>query len=263
VVAAAAPGVAIIDLTHQIPVFDIRAGSRTLVRAAPYLGPGVVLAVVDPGVGSRRRSLCVAVDPPERGPSFFVGPDNGILIAAAELVGEAPIARAFELIAAPGESNGATTFDGRDLFAPAAAALCCGVAPEELGVSVDPASLVRLSQDVVEHGHLNNGRRYVRTEVVWIDHFGNVQLAASTVTGLAAELPRTGAIGIRIWRASEADREPGAGTTLRRVETFAELAQGELGLLLDANGHWAVVAREAHAARALNAGPGDMVVLTW
>jgi S-adenosylmethionine hydrolase len=247
VLAAASPGLTIIDLSHHIPAFDVRAGAHTLVRASPHLGPGVVLAVVDPGVGSQRRGLCVSVTPPRNGPTFFVGPDNGLLIAAAEQVGEAPIARAFELHR-PSDATVADrgrSFDGRDLFAPAAAALCGGVAPEELGDPIDPLSLVRLPGGVVEHG-----RRSLRAEVLWIDHFGNVQLAATAVDAQMAELPQTGTITVD-------------GTTARRVETFDELVPGELGLLIDSNGHLAVVAGAAPAAPALTVVAGQMVVLTW
>jgi S-adenosylmethionine hydrolase len=261
VLAAASPGLTIIDLTHHIPVFDVRAGSHTLVRASPHLGPGVVLAVVDPGVGSERRGLCIAVTPapPGDGPTFFVGPDNGLLVAAAELVGEAPIARAFALRRPGGleVADGGSTFDGRDLFAPAAVALCAGVAPEEVGDPIDPLSLVRLPGGVVERG-----RRSVRAEVLWIDHFGNIQLAATAVDAQMAELPRTGTVTLSSG-AGIGVPDPPPGTTLRRVENFAELEPGELGLLLDANGHLAVVAGEAPAARALTVAPGQMVVLTW
>jgi hypothetical protein len=74
VLAASSPGVTVVDLTHHIPAFDVRAGSRALVRASPHLGPGVVLAVVDPGVGSQRRGLCVAVTPAQQRPGFFRRP---------------------------------------------------------------------------------------------------------------------------------------------------------------------------------------------
>ena len=261
VLAAASPGLTIIDLTHHIPVFDVRAGSHTLVRASPHLGPGVVLAVVDPGVGSPRRGLCVPITPPGDGPTFFVGPDNGLLVAAAELVGEAPIARAFALHRPAGIEVGdrGSTFDGRDLFAPAAAALCAGVPPEELGDQIDPLSLVRLPGGVVERG-----RRSVRAEVLWIDHFGNIQLAATAVDAQMAELPPTGTATLTVDIAVDIGiPDPHPGATLRRVETFAELEPGELGLLIDANGHLAVVAGEAPAARALTVAPGQMVVLTW
>jgi S-adenosylmethionine hydrolase len=262
VLVAASPGLTVIDVTHHIPTFDVRAGSHTLVRASPHLGPGVVLAVVDPGVGSRRRGLCVPVTPPRNGPTFFVGPDNGLLVAAAELVGEAPIARAFELHRppAPTPAGHGSSFDGRDLFAPAAAALCGGVAPEELGDPVDPLSLVRLPGGVVEHGRRSDERHSVRAEVLWIDHFGNIALAATAVDAQMAELPHTVTVTVDF----DSDvPDPLPGTTLRRVETFDELAQGELGILIDANGHLAVVAGEASAARALTVIAGQLVVLTW
>ena len=124
VIAAQAPGVAVIDLTHHIPPFDVRAGSHSLVRAVPYLGPGVVLAVVDPGVGTGRRGIGLEVALPSGASLAFVGPDNGLLVAAAEAAAEAPVARVVELARPPAPPDRGSTFDGRDLFAPAAAALC-------------------------------------------------------------------------------------------------------------------------------------------
>ena len=258
ILAAASPGVRIIDLTHHVPPFDVRAGSHTLVRAAPHLGPGVVLAVVDPGVGSARRGICIAVKPPGNEPTFFVGPDNGLLVAAAEHVGEAPITQVFELHQPFASAERGRTFDGRDLFAPAAAALSRGMAPEELGHPLNPLSLVRLPGGVVEHGRRSDGRRSMRAEVLWIDHFGNVQLAATTVDTQMAELP--GRVDVTV----ELDvPNPPPGLVVRRVETFDELAPGELGLMTDANGHLAVVAGQAPATHALTVLAGQMVLLTW
>ena len=74
-----APAAVVIDLTHEVPPFDVAAGARTLLRALPHLGPGVVLAVVDPGVGSARRGVAIEAAS-DGGPSFFVGPDNGLLL---------------------------------------------------------------------------------------------------------------------------------------------------------------------------------------
>jgi S-adenosyl-L-methionine hydrolase (adenosine-forming) len=258
VLVAATPGVTIIDLTHQIPAFDVRAGSHTLVRAMPHLGQGVVLAVVDPGVGSARRGLCIEVTLPGGDPSFFVGPDNGLLIAAAESAGEAPVSRAFGLR----RDRDLGTFDGRDLFAPAAAALCRGVPPEDLGEPVDPQSLVRITGGVVEQGRLRNGRSCMRAEVMWVDRFGNLQLAATFADAQAAGVPATGTVDIAVVDPlSPAVVE--AGRPLRRVGTFADLAHGELGLLIDSNGHVAVVAGEASAASQLNVSAGALVVLAW
>jgi S-adenosylmethionine hydrolase len=242
VLAAAAPGVRIIDLTHHVPPFDVRAASHTLVRASPHLGPGVVLAVVDPGVGSERRGVCIEVTPPGNDrPTFFVGPDNGLLVAAAEHVGEAPITQAFELHRPAATDDRGRTFDGRDLFAPAAAALSRGLAPEELGHPLNPLSLARLPGGVVEHG-----RRSIRAEVLWIDHFGNVQLAATMVDAQMAELPSRVEVTVEIDVLN-----PPPGLAVRRIEMFDELAPGELGLITDANGHLAVVAGQAPATHAL------------
>jgi S-adenosylmethionine hydrolase len=263
VLTAGAPGVRVIDLAHQIAAFDIRSGAFTLSRAVPYLGPGVVLAVVDPGVGSGRRGVCLEVAPTGPGPRFFVGPDNGLLVDGAELAGAAPIARAIELASPPVTSGSAgtrsVTFDGRDLFAPAAAALARGVPLEELGQSIDAASLHRLAPPLVEHAQLGNGRRTLRADVVWVDRFGNIELAATDAVareaGLPGPGPGPGALDLTVGKG-----HPGA---LRRVETFADLDRGELGLLVDASGHLAVVAGQASAAETLAVKAGESVTLTW
>ncbi len=269
VLSAASAGVAIIDLTHQIAAFDIRAGTMALARALPYLGPGVVLAVVDPGVGSGRRGVCLEVTPSEGGPAFFVGPDNGLLIPAAELSGGGTITGVIELDPGPGPAR---TFDGRDLFAPAAAALSRGVPLGDLGPAVDPVSLVRPVRPAVVHATLADGRRTLRTEAVWVDRFGNVQLGATRADAEKAQMP-----GLGFDAAAPAGGTARAGIQLtvtgdlasplrqqlRPVGTFADLAQGQLGLLLDANGHLAVVAGQASAAAVLAIGAGHIVTLTW
>jgi S-adenosylmethionine hydrolase len=257
VLAAAAPGVTIIDLSHHVPAFDVRAGARTLLRAAPDLRTGVVLAVVDPGVGSARRGLCLPVGAAGAAPTCFVGPDNGLLIAAAERVGGGPIERAFTLRDGAPRAGRGRTFDGRDLFAPVAAALCRGVPPQEVGEPVDPRALVRLPEPVVERGRLSNGRSYVRAELTWVDRFGNAQLAATSGEAARAGLPSAGAVFVSAAGGDE------RATMVRRVDTFAELAHGELGLLVDANGYVAVVAGKGSAAELLHLHEGQVVTLTW
>ena len=234
-------------------MFDVRSGARTLVRAVPYLGSGVVLAVVDPGVGSDRRGVCLDVGG-SSGPSYFVGPDNGLLVAAAELVAEAPIALAYELSSA--ETNSSHTFDGRDLFAPVAAALCTGTPPDAVGRPIDPASLVRLSGGVVEFGAAADGHTSLRSEVTWVDHFGNVQLAATVVDARRAGWRFDGGTVVRVSVADD-------GRSLRCVAAFADLDQSELGLLVDANGHVAIVARQASAAGWLNVVGGELILIEW
>jgi S-adenosyl-L-methionine hydrolase (adenosine-forming) len=270
VIAARAPGTTVIDLTHHIPPFDVRAGSHTLVRAVPHLGSGVVLAVVDPGVGTARRGIGLEVALHSGGSLSFLGPDNGLLVAAAEAAGEAPVTRLVELTRQPVSPDRGSTFDGRDLFAPAAAALCTGAALEELGEMIDPVSLVRLVGGVVEEGRLHDGRVCLRTEVTWVDRFGNLQLAATVADARVAGFPMTGCVELAA-RLESGRADPDGlphslvpdGVQLRCVDAFGELEQGEFGLLVDANGHLAVVAGEASAARWLNVAAGELLVLAW
>jgi hypothetical protein len=270
VIAARAPGTTVIDLTHHVPPFDVRAGSHTLVRAVPHLGPGVVLAVVDPGVGTARRGIGLEVALPTGASLAFVGPDNGLLVAAAEAAAEAPVTRVVELTRPPAPPDRGSTFDGRDLFAPAAAALCAGVALEELGEPIDPTSLVRLIGGVVEEGRLRDGRACLRIEVTWVDHFGNLQLAATVADARVAGIPLTGRVELAARLESGREDPDGLprslvpdGMLLRCVDAFGELEQGEFGLLVDANGHLAVVAGEASAAHWLNVTAGELLVLAW
>jgi S-adenosylmethionine hydrolase len=270
VIAARAPGTTVIDLTHHIPPFDVRAGSHTLVRAVPHLGAGIVLGVVDPGVGTVRRGIGLEVSLPAGGRMCFVGPDNGLLVAAAESVAEAPIASVVELRRDPVPPDRGGTFDGRDLFAPAAARLATGTPLAELGEAIEPESLVRLIGGVVEQGRLHDGRCSLRAEVTWVDHFGNLQLAATVADARVAGIPASGTIELaaRVESGREyLDGLPHAlvpdGVQLRCVEAFGDLKQGEFGLLVDANGHLAVVAGEASAAHWLNVAAGELLILAW
>ena len=270
VIAQHAPGTTVIDLTHHIPAFDVRAGSHTLERAVSHLGPGVVLAVVDPGVGTVRRGIGLRVAHPSGGSLSFVGPDNGLLVAAAEAAAEAPVSQVVELVRRPASPERGATFDGRDLFGPAAAALCTGRALGELGEEIDPLSLVRLVGGVVEEGRLRDGRACLRTEVTWVDHFGNLQLAATVADARVAGIPLSGSVELAARVESGRPHPDGLpralvpdGVQLRCVDAFGELQRGEFGLLVDANGHLAVVAGEASAAGWLNVAAGELLVLAW
>ena len=256
-----APAATVVDLTHQIPPYDVRAGAAALVRAFPHLGPGVVLAVVDPGVGGPRRGLALQVDGP--GPRWLVGPDNGLLLPAARQAGG--IRQAFTLDRAAIDTaldravaeDDPATFDGRDLFAPAAARLVTGADPGTLGTPMPAAHLVRVPEPVVEAGTLADGRRVVRAEVTWVDRFGNVQLGATgnavpaSVTRVVVSVPVPG-------------EAAGAGLVqVRRVRTFSDLSPDEPGLLSDGNGQLALVVREGSAATHLGLLAGHLVELFW
>ena len=168
-----APGLAVIDLAHHLPPFDVGPAADMLVRCAPHLGTGVVLAVVDPGVGTERRAVAIRVrggtggDPPpsspplssaEAGqPSWLVGPDNGLLVPMAAALGG--VDRLIVLDRPPDPRPGSgPTFDGRDVFAPAAAHLARGGAPGSLGRDADPASLARPPPGAMDREPSGGGR---------------------------------------------------------------------------------------------------------
>jgi S-adenosylmethionine hydrolase len=230
------PEVAVIDVTHEVPPHDIRAGSLALARAAQYLVPGVVLAVVDPGVGSARRAVAVEVG---SGESVLVGPDNGLLAAAVGMVGGAD--RVVELTNADYHlpSPGAT-FAGRDVFAPVAAHLCAGVALEELGPLVEPSSL----QPGMIPLPFADGDA-VAAQVLWVDRFGNAQLnvGPDDVEHLGERLRLV--MGERTRLA-------------RRATSYAELGS-DVGLVLDSYGLLAVSLDRHPAATDLGLAAGDEV----
>lgn len=235
------PEVGVVDITHDIRAHDVRAGGLALARSVQYLAPGVVLAVVDPGVGTDRRGVAVEVGD---GQAVLVGPDNGLLAPAVAMVGGA--SRAVELTSTEHrlEPLGAT-FDGRDVFAPAAAHLCAGVALTDLGPEIDPAGMRPgvLPLPQVEEGGLG-------AEVLWVDRFGNVQLNLGP-----EDLDSLGA----------ADRVAvtveGRTRSARRVRAFADLVAGELGLVVDSYGLVALVLDQRSAAEELGLGPSHAVTV--
>lgn len=155
--------VRIIDLDHSIPPQDVLLGALRMERSMKYLRPGVHVGVVDPGVGTPRLGVAV-----EAGGRVFVGPDNGLLMFAVAAVGGAQRAVAIEAHVLAGRSK---TFDGRDVFAPVAAHLACGVDLLDLGPPVDAALLVRLQRPVARL----LGDALFELLVVQVDTFGNVQ----------------------------------------------------------------------------------------
>ena len=234
-----APETAVIDLTHDVERHDVRAGGLALARSAQYLAPGVVLAVVDPGVGTDRRAVAIEVGD---GASILVGPDNGLLAPAVSMVGGAT--RAVQLtnveyhLAAPGP-----TFAGRDVFAPAAAHLCQGVDLAELGEELDPAGLMPATIAITreEHGALV-------AEVLWTDQFGNLQLNVDP-DEIADHGDR---IGLRFG---------GRSRTGIRHDTYGQIPTGEIGLVVDSYGLVSIAVDRGSAAEELALGTGDEVQL--
>jgi len=179
VIARIAPDVPVLDVGHEFPRGDIRAAALGLARAVQYIPEGVALAVVDPGVGTARRAICVRTEW-----GHFIGPDNGLLAPAVAMVGGADRIVSIENpeVQLPGPG---ATFHGRDLFAPAAAVIASRQANiDELGPEVDKDAVVPLMIPLVEHHDES-----VLGEVLWVDHFGNAQtnVAPADLTSIGVD----------------------------------------------------------------------------
>ena len=206
------PHAVLVDVSHEVPRFDVSAGAFMLFAGTRHFGNGSVhLAVVDPGVGSSRRRLVVRA-----GGRFYIGPDNGLFAIVIEEVG---IQQTIELAPRP---HGAPTFEGRDVFAPAAAALASGVPLESLGPPTDPPQMLGDSSP----------------RVLWIDGFGNL------VTNLKPP--------VRRMRIHNHD-------IVASAKTYAEGRPNEPFVYVGSMGYLEVGVREARADKLLGARAGMKV----
>ena len=190
VIARIAPDARVIDITHGIRPGRILQGALMLANTLAYMPVGIHLAVVDPGVGGSRRPLALQ----DGSGRLYVGPDNGLLLPAADRYGG--VAEAHELAnPAYALEHVSRTFHGRDLFSPAAAHLALGLPLGELGPPIDPDALVRLD---VPQPEVGSGR--LRATVLAVDRFGNAALNltrddlehASIVPGTTVEVEAGG-----------------------------------------------------------------------
>src|SRR5919107_1326696 len=152
VIARLAPDARIIDLSHGLPRHQVRPAALALRNALPYTPPGVHLAVVDPEVGAERRAVALRTAEDDR---LLVGPDNGLLLPAAERFGG--VVEAVEISSSPWRLEPVSaTFHGRDLFAPVAARLALGEALADAGTPMSPGELVllELPAATVQNGSL-------------------------------------------------------------------------------------------------------------
>jgi S-adenosylmethionine hydrolase len=232
VLATVAPTSTVIDVTHGIERGDVRGGALALMRAMPYLPEGVALAVIDPGVGTDRRAIAAETEW-----GHFVGPDNGLLSPAVASVGgasrvvtlENPDAR----IPSPGR-----TFDGRDVFGPAAALLASGDMDfADLGTPVDPESLTPMLLPLAEHQA--DG---LMAAAWWTDRFGNVQTNASPDDLMMMGLREGDTISVKVGSRTRA---------LRWVGTYGDAAPGQLVVHVDSYGMIALAVVEGSAAEEL------------
>jgi S-adenosylmethionine hydrolase len=231
------PNATIIDVTHEIGKFNVRMGAYVLASAVPFFPKGTIhVAVVDPGVGTRRRAILIRTKQ-----GFFVGPDNGLLILAA---GKQGLDGVYELanprFMLPRVSS---TFHGRDMFAPAAAHLANGVEPEEFGPEIRDVEKPAFAKVAAEDGVLVG-------EVLHVDGFGNV------VTNITAE--KVARLGLRGWLETELS---GCKLRLRFCKAYGEAPPQEPLALIGSHGYLEISVNQGSAAEKFKAKPSDKVVV--
>lgn len=232
ILASRAPAARVVDVTHAIPPQDVFAGALVLRHAAPFFPPGTIhVAVVDPGVGTVRPALCVSTDE-----ALFVGPDNGLLSLAA------PPAAVRRIVHLTEErfflSPRSSTFHGRDVFAPVAAALATGTPPASLGPEVSAMQTLAVPEVHREGGQL-------RGQVIYVDGFGNL------VTNLTPGALPAGAVVLRV------------GTVRVRgvAPAYSAVGPGETVAVVNSWGLIEFAIRDGSARTVLDARVGTAVVV--
>ncbi|MCX6668641.1 MAG: SAM-dependent chlorinase/fluorinase [Methanothrix sp.] len=214
--------VTFVDIAHDIPPQDVRAGAFALLSSARYFPSGTVhVAVVDPGVGTGRLGLVV-----ESGGQLFVGPDNGLLLPAAQSLGSPQaykIARKFEA---------SSTFHGRDVFAPVAALLAAGEKPASLDLRVRPKTL--------SFGEPKRTDSGIEATVIYIDRFGNLILNIQKLPAFDLSLK---------------------GIKLKKVRTYAEGRRIEPLITLGSHGFAEIAVNQRSAAEVFCLKTGDRIDL--
>jgi S-adenosylmethionine hydrolase len=235
-----APDANIIDINHQVPRFSIRDGAASLVFALPHMPVGIHVAVVDPGVGTERHPIAILTG---RG-DIVIGPDNGLLVRAAESLDGIRDVRILENreLMLPVVSS---SFHGRDIFAPVAAHLAMGVPFETVGARLAVEDLVRLpeTRPRVEAGRLE-------TEVVQVMIYGNVTLAGRPADLEAAigELPLGRSLRVTF---AATDDQPSVVEDTTWGVTFGSVPRGSSVLMADSQGNLSLADNQGDAARRL------------
>jgi S-adenosylmethionine hydrolase len=235
-----APDARIIHLMHGLPEFNLMAAARTL-ETSVYLPVGFHVCVCDPGVGTERRAIACRT---RRG-DHLVGPDNGILMAAARRLNG--IEKVHELTNPDFMRHPVSPiFHGRDVFAPAAAHLANGVDLGEFGPSLDPLTLVASPYDeaTIEDGRL-------KAYVIQTNRFGSVHLNV-----LHEDWDAT---GLHVGSSVRLKLPPGRVITVTVAHTFGSVAEGEPVILKDECGRVEVAVNRGSFAEAFGIGIGDQV----
>jgi S-adenosylmethionine hydrolase len=239
----------VIDITHAVRKYAVRDGAFLLWCAMPWMPVGVHVAVVDPGVGTARRPIAIRA---ARG-DVLVGPDNGLLIPAAERLGGTDAVRVLEnrALMLPATTH---TFHGRDIFAPVAAHLAAGEPFEAVGTSVVPESLVRLPFPDAEVA-----TDVLRSSVVYVDSFGNLRLAGDVAALTAALGPLEAGRRLRV--TFETPDRPVAVESVPWAFTFGEVETGRPLLYEDSFGRLAYADNQGNVAARLGLAVDDRVTI--
>lgn len=237
-----APQVLIVDIHHNILRQDIRHGAIVLQQSIKYMPDAVHLSVVDPSVGSTRRAVAI-----ETGwGHIFVGPDNGLLIPAGRDCGD--IKKAYDITDERFMLTPVSrTFQGRDVFAPAAAHIANGVSPSELGPEIPTDDLAELEMATawVHDDHLH-------AEVLQVDRFGNLQLNFGS--------DRLAEVGLKPGDQLEVRME-GQRLYVPFGKTFADVKSGDFVVVEDSYRHLSLAVNKGDAAARLRAAAGTTVIV--
>lgn len=238
-----APRASVVDLTHEVPGFGVVAGAEILEHATRYMpDKAVYLAIVDPGVGTERRALALSC----ADGALLVGPDNGLLVPAAESLGG--IAGAISLTNADYHGRPvSSTFHGRDIFAPAAAYLAAGLDPGHLGEPVDPTSLSRV--EAIEAR--KEGANTITATIIGVDRYGNARLSATTEEA-----------GFEFGALLKVEAGERGTMPICYVETFGHSKIGDLILVPDSHRRLSLSVNQGNASQALGLKMGGRVRLT-
>ena len=230
------PNIPIIDLTHQIPPQQIWAARFCLMNAYPYFPKDTVfLAVVDPGVGSRRRSVAIKCSQ-----GYLVGPDNGLFsgILAQDSAVKAVSLTNTDYWRVP---NVSLTFHGRDIFAPVAAYLAAGVPLEALGEVIPVNSLVNFPLDTP---HITEKK--IEGSIQYVDHFGNL------ITNILSHHVKD-----KNWWITVDDRMIKSGLT------YSDVAQEEMITLIGSHGWVEIAINGGNAQEKLQLEWGDNITIMF
>ncbi|WMW21536.1 S-adenosyl-l-methionine hydroxide adenosyltransferase family protein [Methanolobus mangrovi] len=225
------PDVTIVDITHSIPPMDIRAGAFALYSAVTYFPPGTIhVAVIDPGVGTERKAIVV-----RSGEHYFIGPDNGVLIPAASLLGDIEV---FEIKNQDILGDVSSTFQGRDIFAPVAAHISRGMDLEDIGNSTDEYIDLDFSGYVIE-------KDFIEAKVIYVDKFGNIvtnipqeQIVKDVLKGTVLSI---------------------AGRQMPFLRTYGEVPKGRMLSLIGSHGFFEIAVNQGSASKLLHLNNGNEI----